>query len=730
MLKKCLLSLFCFISVMWVSGEAPRERPVPDKGKIRVACIGDSITYGAGAAKEEESYPAQLQKLLGGKYQVVNFGDSGRGVILSSMRGNEPRAFYKRPAHQDALKFRPDIVICNLGINDDAVWSGNGKNRFVSDYLTLLSDYQKLAKPPKIFIWTKLAPLMQGHRSYDSGSTDIAFRMRTDLAEVAEKGNVIGIDAFSPLRGADNVFQRDGIHPNAKGLKLLAESTFRQIKPWLDVNARTLDLPWFFADEMVVQREAPVPVWGIAAPNCEVSVRFEGQPDEKAVTDLFGRFSLTLPALPVGGPYTLTVKTPGQRKTFKSVMSGDLWVCSGQSNLEFKVKQADGAKTALEDLQKKDRSGVRMLFRERALTTLGGKWPVNKTPPPENINALLTGTWHQANSRTVPEFSAISYYFARDLHEALKIPVGVICIAVGGTTTEALISEKGLLSDPVTVKTFSNKIWTDNSNIPAWTRLRGTQNLAAWFDSKDKAGMPPHPFEPAVLAEAGIVPLSRLPVKGFFFYQGESNATEGTSPDKTIEEAQNSSRLSLLIRDMRRIFRQPELPFYMIQLPSMNRPWENYRALQERVCRKNQAGICNILDLGNANDVHPREKAEVGKRLVNQVLHDVYGQKEIIAEGPFLKSIQKKKDGVEVSFVSTGEGIATKDKQSPSAFEVAEADGVFKPVPAEIVGKDRVLLKTKGVKVRFVRYAWAPVPKINLVNSAGLPAFPFKSELK
>lgn len=728
MLKKIFLCFLFFITVMWVPAQSPRLRFAPDKSKIRVACIGDSITFGMGAVKEEDTYPSQIQKMLGDHYQVVNFGDSGRGIILGSMRGNEPRAFYKRPAHQQALAFNPDIVICNLGINDDIAWAGNGQKEFVPDYLTLLSAYQALQNPPKIFIWTKLAPLAPGHRAYDSTATRIPFCMRTDLNAVAEKSGAVGIDAFSPLCGADNVFQKDGIHPNEKGLKLLAESTFRQIKPWIGADTARLELSWYFADGMVVQRDAPVPVWGVAVPNGEVTAHIDDQTPLSVRADLFGRFEMKLPALPPGGPHTLTVKTAASSQIFKSVMSGDLWVCSGQSNLEFKVKQANGANAALADVQHINRSAVRILFRERALTTLGAKWPPEKIPYPEDIQSLLSGTWQVPDVRNLPDFPAIAYYFARELQSNLQVPVGIICIAVGGTTTESLISEKGLLSDPETVKLFTNKIWTENPNIPLWTRLRAAENLAGWVESKGKAGMPPHMFQPSVLAECGLRPLSRLPVKGFFFYQGESNATEGSRPDKPVEMLKNEVRLRLLIQDMRNLFKNPELPFYMIQLPLMNRPWETYRALQERICRENKAGICNILDLGDPNDVHPREKMEVGCRLAKQILYDVYGKKDDIAEGPFLKSVKGDGNDVEILFSSVGKGLKTKDEKSPLAFEIAYSNGVFKPALAEISGKDRVRLKVERIPC-FIRYGWAPVPKINLVNSAGLPAFPFEYHL-
>jgi len=203
--------------------------------KTRVACVGDSITYGYGLAdRERESYPAQLQKLLDesspGKYEVRNFGNSGRGIYLDSMRGSEKRGFRWMAEHKAALEWKPDVVICNLGINDNGEYikeytGGRKRGQFLGDYLALLGDYQKANSKVKFAIWTKLSPLAEGQRFYRSPEP---FLMQADLEAVAKKINAIGIDMQEPLREKmDEIFARDKIHPNAEGARIIAETTFK-----------------------------------------------------------------------------------------------------------------------------------------------------------------------------------------------------------------------------------------------------------------------------------------------------------------------------------------------------------------------------------------------------------------------------------------------------------------------------------------------------------------------
>ena len=228
--KKCVLAVvlaFCAMLPMFASG------------RTKVACVGDSITYGLGLAhREAESYPAKLQTLLDerfpGGYEVRNFGNSGRGIYLDSMRGTEKRGFRWMVEHKAALDWWPDIVICNLGINDCGEYikeySGARKRgNFKSDYLALLDDYRAANPAVRLFIWTKLAPLTQGQNFYRSPEP---FLMQRDLEDVAHISGATGIDMLEPLRDdMDSIFERDHIHPNAHGSGIIAEKTASIIAP-------------------------------------------------------------------------------------------------------------------------------------------------------------------------------------------------------------------------------------------------------------------------------------------------------------------------------------------------------------------------------------------------------------------------------------------------------------------------------------------------------------------
>ncbi len=703
----------------------PRPQPAPDPAKIRVACIGDSITFGYGIKNPDDAYPALLQKLLGDKYQVVNFGNSGRGIILSSKRGGgEWRAYLKQKSHEQALAFRPDVVICNLGVNDIDAWKDGHRAEFVPDYLTLLKAYQELSAKPKIFVWTRFAPILPAHRCHKWPEI---FLMRADMAAVCERSGALPLDMFSPLAGLDGAYQSDGLHPNEKGAKAIAEATFAQVKPWLEIPADRLELPYVFADHMVVQHDAPVPVSGRAAPGATVTATFSGQPAATAKADRFGRFELTLPALRPGGPYTLTVATPGKKLVVKDVLAGELWLCAGQSNMAFTLREAAGAKEAIAAATD---GQVRCLFRaaKPGLSTGPAKWPAGKMPDPLDPAAALAGDWQALSPAAAPAFPAVPFFFARELRKELKMPVGIVCVAVGGTTTESFLSEAALVADTTLVAAYSNGPWTDNPEIPAWTRKRGSENLAAWFGAKPHdTAMPGHYFQPDFLARAGIEPLGRFPVRGVIWYQGESNATTGMKPDTALDCGRNQALLTAVVKSWRAQW-GAELPFLFVQLPNLNRPWMDYRLMQDRLAQEVPAvWLATTIDIGNPTNVHPTDKASVGHRLALLALHNLYGKKDLIPCGPRLKSATARGGEVVLKFDWASGKLATIDGQPPRAFEVAGADRNFRPAAATITGPDTVTLKleTGAQPPAFVRYAYAENPPVNLVNGEKLPAQPF-----
>ena len=490
---------------------------------IKVACIGDSITYGLGLAdRAKESYPAQLQKMLEeyepGKYEVRNFGNSGRGIYLDSMRGNEKRGFRYMPEHKAALEWKPDIVICNLGINDNGEYikeytGGRKRGQFESDYLALLDDYREANPNVKFAIWTKLSPLAEGQKFYRSPEP---FLMQADLEAVAKKMDAVCIDMQEPLREKmDEIFARDKIHPNAEGARIIAETTF------------------------------------------------------KALTK---------------GP---EAKTVGRLQT---KMQSETWLCAGQSNMqkgwgEFNASPAEKERVENE-LKRLDKVDVRF-------------WDFN------------TGEWTKLTRANALRKSAFGVSFAIRRAEAIKGQVRMLYVAAGGAPTESFLSEqtmcavgkdgKPLYPHLAAIATNRHRL-DQNKDFPcAWVareypRRRANTEEAYWWPVSK-------------MYDNGIKRIKggEVQIDGILWYQGESNATTCVAPDKPTDRDYQLETLRALVSELRG---DKKIPFVMMGLPKMNRPWEQYRAVQKQVCDETGAIFVDTFaaGLGEMNDVHPRDK--------------------------------------------------------------------------------------------------------------------------
>ncbi len=484
---------------------------------IKVACIGDSITYGYTLPdREKTAYPTRLQALLDekepGRYEVRNFGNSGRGIYLDSKRGAEMRGFRHMKEHAAALAWKPDIVICNLGINDNGEYikeftGGRRRGQFTADYLELLADYKKANRKTRFFIWTKLAPLTEGQRFYRSPEP---FLMQADLEEVARRAHATPIDMASPLREKmDSIFAGDHIHPNAEGARIIAEATFKAL--------------------------------------------FE----EKE-----------------------SVKAP--------VKFGELWLCAGQSNMqkgwgEFNSSPAEKARVSAELAQ--------LAKLEVWL------WDLN------------TRVWTRLTPQNALKRSAVGVSFAIRRAQATKKSVGILYVAAGGAPTEAFLAEQtmcavgkdGKFKYPNLAKIATNRHPLDaNDDFPClwcrreFVRRKGKAEEAAWWPV-------------ARMYDEGVKLVKDLPITGVLWYQGESNATTNVSPDVPLAEDYMLETNLAIIEQLRG---GRKIPFIMMGLPKMNRPWEPYRAAQAQACKEAEATFVDAFKagLGTPNDVHPRDK--------------------------------------------------------------------------------------------------------------------------
>ncbi len=508
------------------AGDGPAER-------VKVACIGDSITYGYGLAdRDHESYPAQLQKLLDaqepGRYEVRNFGNSGRGIYLDSMRGDEKRGYRWMAEHKAALDWKPDIVICNLGINDCGEYikeytGGRKRGQFVDDYAALLGDYRDANPQAKFFMWTKLSPLAEGQKFYRSPEP---FLMQTDLEVVASRLGATGIDMQEPLREKmDEILARDKIHPNAEGARLIAEATFKALT-------------------------------GGAG----------GQPIPRLVTK----------------------------------MRVETWLCAGQSNMqkgwgEFNATPAEKERVRKE-LARLDRVDVRF-------------WDFN------------TGEWTKLTRENALAKSAFGVSFAIRRAEAIHGQVRLLYVAAGGAPTESFLSEqtmcavgkdgKPLYPHLAAIATNRHRL-DQNKDFPcAWVareyprRRTNTEEAYWWPVSK--------------MYDNGIARIreSGLSLDGILWYQGESNATTCVAPDTPTDRDYQRETLRALISELSTLnsplstLHSQLSTLLVVGLPKMNRPWEQYRAVQREVCDETGATFVDTFaaGLGDAHDVHPRDKA-------------------------------------------------------------------------------------------------------------------------
>ena len=677
--------------------------------KIRIACIGDSITFGSGINNKNETYPAVLQTLLGEKYEVKNFGNPGRGIIKSSKRGNGQRAFIFQKEHEAALAFNPHFVICNLGINDImAVREGKVKE-FVPDYIELIEQYKKLPAKPTVFIWTKLSPLFPQHRCIN---WEEPFILRNHLKEVYRKSGALPLNMFDPLVGRSDIMSSDGIHPNSNGAKVIAEQTFKAISPYLDGNFGGLSLPWIFADYMVFQRNSPIKIFGNADRGDEVEIVFNGK-KQKATADIHGKWQVQFQAMSTGGPYSFTVSSNKKSMTFMDVLIGDIWLSAGQSNMEWSLSKCQSGSS---EIPRALNNKIRILNRKKAFHTL--TWGPQQLAM-SNEEKFLTGSWQKLSPESAKDFSGVAYYFAKNIQGKTNVPIGIINIAVGGAPIESFISEESLRSHELLKKSvMTNKVWTDNENYAEWCRQRGSQNLSVWRKSKNFP-MPGHPFKPSFIYDAAINELKDFSIKGFIWYQGESNATANNT-QVAINPEECRAGIETLIKDFRTLWGR-DMPFYFVQLPNMNRNWMAFRQVQLEVSKSiNECAMAVTMDLGNPRDVHPTNKQPVGERLAKLALARAY-KMNIQFSGPEIISAVQKRDYIELHFNHSYDGLKLNPSPEISPFEIGDSINGFRSIKPEL--KDgKVILYATGSEVR---YNWVQNPQTNLFNSQGLPASPF-----
>lgn len=482
-----------------------------------------------------------------------------------------------------------------------------------------------------------------------------------------------------------------------------------------------LRLDRHLGEHMVLQRDRPIEVRGFAAPRVAVEVRLAGH-EGRTVSDAEGRFIATLPALPAGGPHELEVLAGDERLLLRDVLVGEVWVCAGQSNMRWMLGQCA---TAGEALAQADCEELRLM-------DLTGVGVPNSRPWTDEVLAACTPDafyrtegWQRSTADSARTFSAVSWFFGRELQARLGVPVGLIHNAIGGTCTEAYLDPASLEGEP---RLGAAEGWLEDARVPEWPRQRGRQNLARWV-AEPEGPMPGHPFQPGFLFEAGIRPLSWLQVAGAVWYQGESNATLADM-DRAADPALGRLALDTLIDDWRRAFGRPDLPFLMVQLPSMGRAWMEYREVQRQVARREGVELAVTLDLGHPTDVHPRRKREVGTRLAHLALLRVHDTRDELRLSPRVARAERDGEACVLTFDRAPEGLTAPDPAAVHGFELLDQEGSWRPASARLEGSHVLVSSPNAPRPRAVRYAWAPVPAVELMGIGGAPVGPLLEPLE
>jgi sialate O-acetylesterase len=441
----------------------------------------------------------------------------------------------------------------------------------------------------------------------------------------------------------------------------------------------------FFRDHAVVQRDLPLVISGMAFPGEEIEITF-GAATAKAAAAPDGAFSIELPPQAASAEPRDLVVQGKNTVTVKDVLVGDVWLCSGQSNMEWVVGQlpdaADTVASATDPNVRYFKTPHKLSWKPRT---------------------AADGAWTIATGEAVRGCTSIGYFFARELRSTQGVPIGILDCSWGGTRIEP---------------------WLPFEAIQRDTELMGDYNA----NRKQVEGTgDPTPDSPTAMWNAMVAPFTTVRIKGIAWYQGESNAGNPTRYRRS---------LPLLIDGWRKAFGDPKLPFGVFQLASfmpfrvdlpVEEGWAELREAQTLGALSRGAGIVVLLDIGDAADIHPPQKAEAGRRLALWARAKVYGE-DIEYSGPMFRSATPKAGAIVVTF-DHGKGLSTRDGKAPGGFAIAGADGKFVWATATIVDQTVVVSSPEVPNPTQVRYAWHNNPETaNLVNGAGLPASAFRSD--
>lgn len=514
--------------------------------------------------------------------------------------------------------------------------------------------------------------------------------------------------------------------PSARNLLTLVVATLAIVPALAPAAVR---LPHVFGDHMVLQRERPIPVWGWAEPGEKVAVRLAAAAPATATADAQGRWRVDLPAQPAGGPHPLVVKASNEI-TIQDVLIGEVWLCSGQSNMQWTLDSADNA---AQEIAAANHPQIRHLEVPRL--------PAD-TPTDDRDMA-----WQECSPETAGKFSAVAYFFGRHLHKELGVPIGLLNSSWGGTRIEPWTPLHGFdgidtlagiradvaAADPAS-PAYRSGVTAFLDAQSAWNRAARDKLAQGQAVAPDAPAYPPSLMpltsrpsamqQPTALYNGMIHPLVPFGLRGAIWYQGESNHGEGMLyVDKT----------RALLQGWRKAWGRDDIPFYFVQIAPYHYDNEapgilpQFWAAQTACLQIAGTGMAVVSDVGNTKDIHPRNKQEAGRRLALIALARDYGKKDVVYSGPVFRNLEPRGSSVVVHFDHAQGGLATRDGKAPDWFEVAGDGTGWVKADARLDG-EAVVLTAAGVQAPTrVRFAWHKLAEPNLVNRAGLPASAFRA---
>ena len=486
-------------------------------------------------------------------------------------------------------------------------------------------------------------------------------------------------------------------------------------------------LPRVISSNMVLQRDMQVPIWGWASAGEEITITLSTEDEDaeplfstSVVADVEGNWRTKLPAMSAGGPYTLKI-TGSNTLELMNVLFGEVWVCSGQSNMEWPVRAS----------------------RDAEAETAAANYPSIRLfdvshRPSGLLQNDVEADWYETTPETIANFSAVGYYFGRKLYKNLDIPIGLINTTWGGTRIEPWTPPAGFASVPA-LEAISKEIREADANyrqqlpqkmreIEAWiaeTR-EALETDARLTEIPENRHPLRHQARSTGLYNGMVYPLVPYAIRGAIWYQGESNLQDGMLYHE---------KMKALINGWREVWRQGDFPFYFVQLAPFNyggwvgnplflpQIWE----AQAATLSVPNTGMAVTTDVGNLKDIHPRNKQEVGRRLALWALAKTYSREDVTYSGPHYKSMAVEGNTIRLSFDFVGSGLMARDEMPLTWFEITGEDKQFVEAKATIDGDTIVVSSDTVAKPVAVRFAWHQSAEPNLVNKEGLPALPFRT---